>query len=211
MRSRTRLTYADPQAVGRAARSERARAIGNIDGLSASDPLAAKAIATRSFGLRGQPTPREARSSSTACLTASGCVSGRIVGRRAGDPRDAGELAADCALCLPRCSAWPAASSSPIMSGGGSATSPRSPTASARAISVAARAVVRRRRRVRPARRSRSTRCSTASAALMEELRMLTDSLAHDLRSPVSRLALGRPRRGGDAAIRKSRRNCSAA
>ena len=35
---------------------------------------------------------------------------------------------------------------------------------------------------------ARSTRCSTASARLMEELRLLTDSLAHDLRSPVSRL-----------------------
>ena len=51
-----------------------------------------------------------------------------------------------------------------------------------------ARAAFGRRRFLRPARRCRSTPCSTASAALMEELRLLTDSLAHDLRSPVSRL-----------------------
>ena len=67
-----------------------------------------------------------------------------------------------------------------------SATSRRWPTASPRATSASA-CRSRQRRRLRPAGQQINAMLDRIGW-LMDELRMLTDALAHDLRTPVSRL-----------------------
>ena len=165
-----------------------ARSIGNL----APAPVAADPCGglsqRRSSGCAARPTPHEARDRRSAgCRAASGWSAAALVGEGLAFRADARALAAHRARRRRAARSAVRRDPRPLCRRAGSATSPRSPTASARATSASAC-------RCRGAGDSFDRLGMQINAmldrisALMEELRLLTDSLAHDLRSPVSRL-----------------------
>ena len=181
------LTYADPQT---------AVALFGADGRQLKGNLAEAPVAADDAGglsQRGHPPARPAepapgrRSCSASCPPGNGCSAAGSSAKASRSGRRSNARSSLALFVAGLLGLLVRNGPCPLRRRAASAISPPSPTGSARATSASA---CRSRARGIP---------SIASAmqinamldrigGLMEELRLLTDSLAHDLRSPVSRL-----------------------
>ena len=180
------MTYADPQTVIALLKPDRSEVKGNLETVRASLLAAPEGYRTALVRLRGQTTPREAALVVHHLPTGQWLVSGRIAGEGFAI-RDTLERSLFIAVLV--------AGLLGLLCG----------IITAHYVGSRISGIARVANRISPRDLSQRIPVSRAGdafdrlaaqinamldriSALMEELRLLTDSLAHDLRSPVSRL-----------------------
>ena len=180
------MTYADPQTVIALLKSDRSEVKGNVETVRASLLAPPDGYRTTLIRLRGQTTPREAALVVHRLPTGQWLISGRIAGEGFAI-RDTLERSLFIAVLV--------AGLLGLLCG----------VVTAHYVGTRISGIARVANRISPRDLSQRIPVSRAGdafdrlaaqinamldriSALMEELRLLTDSLAHDLRSPVSRL-----------------------
>jgi signal transduction histidine kinase len=180
------MTYADPQTVIALLKADRSEVKGNVETVRASVLSSPEGYRTALIRLRGQTTPREAALVVHRLPTGQWLISGRIAGEGFAI-RDTLERSLFIAVLM--------AGLLGLLCG----------VVTAHYVGRRISGIARVANRISPRDLSQRIPVSRAGdafdrlaaqinamldriSALMEELRLLTDSLAHDLRSPVSRL-----------------------